>query len=195
MTKQNINKIPKILTEIHRTEDSSDETVFKKPLLICSLSESEYDLLKKSLGNIGEYLNVSSIEEDYDKIYSRYYNLSTSEPDQLELLSSLHNSGQLKEFLIHHGRILSELYCESSSYSDNYVQIDLIDGPLDWDEDETDLNNKDELIEILEDGGLGWETDLNDFTIDENSLSFSFSIQIPYDVTFLEDLNIPKYSN
>ena len=184
-------KIPKIMTKVSRIKNGfrDDDTVFKRPLLICSLSESEYDLLRRSLSSIDEYLKFSSIEEDYEMIFSTFYNHLTSRPDQQNLLSSLHNSGQLKEFLIDHGSIDLSVYCERIGSYNEYIDLSIHDSDI---EDSVDLDDSDELIEYLL-GDERWEdSDLHDQEIDEQSVKFSFSIHLPLEVTFLEDVNISK---
>jgi len=191
MTKTDTNKTPKILTKVSKIKEGYgyNETVFERPLLICSLSESEYDLLRRSLSSIDEYLKFASIEEDYEMIFSTYYNHVSSQPDQQNLLSSLHNSGQLKEFLIDHGSIQSSVYCERIGSYNEYIDLSIHDSDI---EDSVDLDDPDELIEYLL-GSYQWEdSDLHDQEIDEQSVKFSFSIHLPLEVTFLEDVNISK---
>lgn len=184
-------KYPKIMTKVSGIKNGfrDDDTVFKRPLLICSLSKSEYTSLIGFFDSIDEYLKFSSIEEDYEMIFSTYYNHVSSQPDQevdQELLSSLHNSGQLKEFLIDYGRIQSSVCCEGIGSYNEYIDLSIQDSNI---KDEVDLDDPYELINYLQ-GSYEWEdSDLHDRQIDEQSVKFSFGIGLPQGPTviFLED--------
>lgn len=188
MTKQNINKIPKILTKVSKIKEGYgyNETVFERPLLICSLSESEYELLRSSLTGLDQYIKTStSIEEDYEMIFKSFYNHPSTEIDEKNLLSFLDQSGQLKEFLIDHGSIQCRINCNGVGYYNESLDIDICESGI---EDSVDPNNRIELIDHLYNYDR-WDIEQVESEIDERSLYFRTRIMIPQGthILFLED--------
>ena len=188
MTKQNINKIPKILTKVSKIQEGYgyNETVFERPLLICSLSESEYELLRSSLRGLDQYIKTStSIEEDYEMIFFFFYNDPFSEINEKNLLSFLDQSGQLKEFLIDHGSIQCSISCDGVGHYTESLDVDICESGI---EDSVDPNNRIELFDHLYNYDH-WDIEQVESEIDERSLYFRTRIMIPQGthILFLED--------